>query len=385
MPEDKRPRPAIDMTAEHVQQPPRPALPGGRGAEGASQKSAGGAVPREARPKRHGILGYLLAGLAGGAIAASGAYIASTQDIPGFSLTDPGTQRRIKELEERAASLEGALRAMAARPAAADAYQAPVAAERGLNEVRSRLDGLADAARGFDQTLLSLSQRIQALEQQPQGEGQAREAAHAEIASQTAAMQQRLASAERALEGLTRAQSERQADARTASLTLALTNLKRAISDGRPFPAELAAVETLSPAKLPVSQLGTYKDTGIATLAQLQYEFAGISKKTVEAHYGSKSSGFMGEVLSRAKSAIQITPADSAGDSVEAILGRMSAALKSGDLKGALVQGASLQSPPQEMMDWFRKAQARVAADEALRKTDQELLASLTRGSGRRQ
>ena len=63
----------------------------------------------------------------------------------------------------------------------------------------------------------------------------------------------------------------------------------------------------------------------------------------------------------------------------------MSTALKSGDLKTALQQGAALEHPPQEMIDWFAKAQARAAAEEALRKTDQELLASLTRPASRRQ
>jgi hypothetical protein len=70
---------------------------------------------------------------------------------------------------------------------------------------------------------------------------------------------------------------------------------------------------------------------------------------------------------------------------VEAILGRMGTAVKSGDLKTALQQGPAFQHPAQEMIDWFAKAQARAAADEALRKTDQELLASLTRPAARRQ
>ena len=186
-------------------------------------------------------------------------------------------------------------------------------------------------------------------------------------------------------EALSRAQTERQADARTAALTLALTNLKRAISDGMPFPAELAAVETISAAKLPVSQLAPYKDEGIASLAALRSEFADVSRKTIEKHYSNKSDDIMGEMLSRAKSAIQVKPSGSTGSSVEAILGRMNAALKAGDLKAALVQGAALDHPPQEMMDWFEKAQARVAADEAIRKTDQDLLASLTKATTRRQ
>lgn len=337
----------------------------------------------KARRSGPGFFGYLLAGLIGATVTAGGAYFASQQDIPGFSLTDPNTRHRIAELEERTASLESALRAMP-QSAPLAAYQPASQGSEGVNELRSRLDSLADLSRGTDATLQALAQRVDAVERQPGG-GETKEAVRTEIASQTAPLQQRLALAEHELDVLTRAQSERQADARTASLTLALTNLKRAISDGRPFPAELAAVETLSASKLPVSQLAPYKDEGIATLAGLQNEFTDASAKTIEAFYANKSNGFMGEVLSRAKSAIQVRPSGSKGNSVEAILGRMSAALKSGDLKRALVEGGTLQSPPQEMMDWFGKAQARVAADEALRKTDQELLASLTRAPGRRQ
>ncbi len=389
MPNDKRPKPTIDMAAERVVEPSKPLLSAGgatSGGEGAAaQKPSAAQGPAPAKAQRNGpsFAGYLLAGLIGGAVIAGCGYLASRMEISGFSLTDPGTRQRIAELEERTASLESALRVLS-RPAPAAAYEPSGAGGEGVNELRSRLDGLVDAARGLDQTVQSLSQKVQALEQRPAG-GAARETLQAEIAAQTAPLQQRLSSAERELETLTRAQSERLADARTASLTLALTNLKRAIADGRPFPAELAAVETLSAAKLPVSQLAPYKDTGVSSMAELQGEFAEASKKTVEAYYSEKSSGFMGEVLSRAKSVVQIKPADSTGGSVEAILGRMSTALKSGDLKTALLQGAGLPHPPLEMMDWFGKAQARLTADEALRKTDQELLAALTRPPARHQ
>ncbi|MBI4725040.1 MAG: hypothetical protein HY765_08710, partial [Rhodomicrobium sp.] len=242
--------------------------------------------------------------------------------------------------------------------------------------VCARLDGLVSAAHGLDQ-------RVQLLEQNS-GSGATRDAIQAEIASQVAPLSQRLATAERSLEAIARVQNERQADARSAALTLALTNLKRAISDGRPFAAELAAVGNLSAAKLPVLQLSPYQDEGVLSIAQLQSEFAEASQKTIERHYSNKSKTFMGEVLSRAKSAIQVRPADSTGDTVEAILGRMSAPLWAGDLNGALIHGAALSDPPQEMKNWFGKAQARVAADDALRKTDQEILASLTKAAAPR-
>ncbi|MFZ0571021.1 MAG: hypothetical protein WAM63_11110 [Rhodomicrobium sp.] len=389
MPNDKRPKPTIDMTAERKVEAARPLLSAGGAAstgERPAQKPSADQGHAATKAKRNGpgFAGYLLAGLIGGGVVAGGGYFASKMDIPGFSLTGPGTRQRIGELEERTASLESALRVLE-RAAPAPAYEPSVSGSEGVNELRSRLDGIVDAARGLDQTVQSLSQKVQALEQRPAAGGETRDTLEAEIAAQTAPLQQRLTSAERELETLTHAQNERIADARTASLTLALTNLKRAIADGRPFPAELAAVETLSSGKLPVSQLAPYKDTGVSSMAELQSEFAEASKKTVEAYYSEKSNSFMGEVLSRAKSVVQIKPADSTGDSVEAILGRMSASLRSGDLKTALLQGAALPHPPQEMMDWFAKAQARLAADEALRKTDQELLAALTRPPARHQ
>ncbi len=389
MPDDKRPKPTIDMAAGRISDPAsRPLLPGSGAAsigDGAPRRASAAQGPAPAKTQRRGpgFAGYILAGAIGGMVAAGGAYLASINEISGFSLTGPHTRQRIADLEERTASLESMLRTVS-RSAPATAFQPSGPGPEGLNELRSRLDGMVNAARGLDAAVQSLSQKVQALEQHPEG-GETKEDLRAEIAAQTAPLQQRLASAERELEVLTRVQAERQADARTASLTLALTNLKRAIADGRPFPAELAAVETLSAVKLPVLQLEPYKDTGIASMAELESGFGEASKKTVEAYYNNKSNSFMGEVLSRAKSAVQIRPADSTGDSVEAILGRMGAAVKAGALKTALLQGASLEHPPQEMMDWFAKAQARLTADEALRKTDQDLLASLTRPPARRQ
>jgi hypothetical protein len=374
MPDDKRPKPTIDIHAGYGS---RLAYPGSQAA------SAMDASPPKPRRSGAGFAGILLAGLIGGMLTASSFYLALKQNIPGFSLTDPHIQRQIKELQDRTTALESAVRA--GRPAPASGYPAASQGPEGLNEVRSRLDGMVDAGRDLDRSVQALSEKIQALESQTGGGGPSKSDIRGEVAAQTAPLGQRLATAERELEALIRAQNERQSDSRTAALTLALTNLKRAISDGRPFAGELAAAETLSAAKLPISQLSPYKDAGVSSLAELQAEFANASQKTIEKYHGSKTNGFMGEVLSRAKSAIQIRPADNTGSAVEAILGRMSASLKSGDLKGALFEGAALEDPPQEMKDWLGKAQARAAADDAVRRTDQELLAALTKATGRRQ
>jgi hypothetical protein len=369
MPDDKRPKPTIDMTAGYASRP---------------LGNPSQAAPARDKPRQSGsgISGMILAGLLGGIVSAGGLYLA-LKEIPGVSLTDPRIQRQIKELQDRTVSLESAVRA--SRPAQAGGYPTASPGAEGLNELRSRLDGMVNAGRDLDRAVQALSEKIQALESHAGGGGPSKGDIRAEIAAQTASLGQRLASAERELDALTRTQNDRQSDSRTAALTLALTNLKRAISDGKPFASELAAAEALSAAKLPISQLALYKDAGVSSLADLQAGFTNASQKTIEKYYGNKGNGFMGEVLSRAKSAIQIRPADSTGSAVEAILGRMNAALKAGDLKGALFEGAALDDPPQDMKDWLSKAQARAAADDAVRRTDQELLAALTKATGRRQ
>ncbi len=64
----------------------------------------------------------------------------------------------------------------------------------------------------------------------------------------------------------------------------------------------------------------------------------------------------------------------------------MESALKLGDVKGALAEADALEGPAkEELQAWLDHAQARAAADEAIRKTDQELLASLTKSPARRQ
>jgi hypothetical protein len=295
-------------------------------------------------------------------------------------------QNTIKAQQDKTAQLSDALRAKLA--------EAPVkaATPEELSEVRSRLDEVAKTAKSEEDSVQSLSEKVQALEQKPAPQPD-KEAVQAEIASQMAPVAERLAGLERTqnekasevterLAGIERTQSERASDARTAAVTIALTNLKRAVSDGKPFAAELTAIESLSSGKLPVSELAPYKDTGVPALSQLQREFADTVRDVIVKHYQGNSQSFLDQVLSRARGAIQVKPIGSAGDTVEAVLGRMEKALKAGDLKGALAESAALEGPAkEELQTWLEHAQARAAADEAVRKTDQELLASLTKAS----
>ena len=375
------------MTAEPDDTPVEPSI-----APAASGKASGQSPrprptvidqPPEAQPAGLGaLLRPLAAGLAGGLL---GGGILSLILAGGGPTTDEQVRLSIKELQDKTAQLSDTVRMKLVAPG-------KTASPEDLNEMRSRLDDLSKAAKAGDESVQSLSQKVRTLEQKPAHQPE-KEAVRAEIASQMAPVTERLAGLERSqnekasevtqrLAGIERAQSERASDAQTAAVTIALTNLKRAVSDGKPFATELTAIESLSSKKLPVSQLAPYKDTGVPSLSQLQREFADTVRDVIVKHYHGKAESFMDEILSRARGAIQVKPTGSAGDTVEAVLGRMEKALKAGDVKGALTESAALEGPAkEELQTWLEHAQARAAADEAVRKTDQELLASLTKTS----
>jgi hypothetical protein len=307
--------------------------------------------------------------LLGSGVTLGCGYLAVTGQVPGVSLTDPDTRAQIRELHERVAALR-----------AVSAGDGRTLAD--VNELRARLDAMVAAVHSIDETVQDLVKRSQDAGAVPRVNPATVEV---DVESKLDPLEKRLAALEREVDALNRAQTEHVSDARTAALTLALTNLKRAISDGRPFAAELAAVDNLSGGRLPVAQLSVYKDEGVPSLAELERAFTSSSQQAIQAHYQSKSDSFMGDVLSRAKAAIQVRPADTSGDTVEAVIGRMETQLRSGNVAAAVAESEGLDAAAKEAMKpWLEKARRRAAADEAIRKTDRELLASLTRAPSKR-
>jgi hypothetical protein len=279
------------------------------------------------------------------------------------------------QLNEVRSKLENTAAASADQLNAVRSKLETAASAEQLNEVRSKLEDVEKSAKSVEVSAQTLNQRVQAVEEKPAPSP--KEAIQSEIATQVGPITERLA-------GLEKSQSERASDARTSAVTLALTELKRAVADGRPFATELSAVESLSPEKLPVSELAPYKDKGVPSLVQLQREFSDTARSVIQKHYAGKSESVMGEIMSRARAVVQVKPIGATGDSVESVLGRIDGSLKAADLKGALTEAASLEGPAKEQLQaWLDRAKARAEADEAVRKTDRELIASLTKTSAR--
>ncbi len=365
------------MTAEpESPDEPRLAPAGGSGESKPPRPKAplieGRALPQPGS-RGGGILIPLAAGVIGGLVGAGAVYLLSMGPSE-----DNEARQVVNQLNTKVAELTEAVNAKAASSSAASVEQ--------VSQVRSLLNTVASSAKATDEAVQSLTQKVQSLEQKPAAEP-AKEAIQAEIAAQVgpvaaqiAPLASQIAPLADRIAILERAQGERVSDARTAGLTLALANLKRAVAEGRPFAADLAALESLTSAKLPVSDLEPYKDQGVPSLHELQRDLDDASRGVIQKHYQGKGDSLVSEVISRARAVVQVKPAGGAGDSVEAILGRMESALKASDLKGALKEAASLEGPAKgELQAWLKRAEARAAADEAIRKTDSELLASLAK------
>jgi len=361
MPEDKKPRPTI-IDGEKAE-PGREAL-GDRSPRPKPQTIE--ATPQQPN-SGGGILKALTAGVIGGLVGAGVVYFTVPSETG--PAADTEARRQIADLQQRTAALNEAVRA---RPAAAVA-ETPAAPVVDLTEVRARLDDLEKADKDADAALQALSQRVQTIEQKP-GIEPSKEVVAAAVAEQIAPIGNRITGLERGL-------GERQADARNAALTLALSNLKRAVADGRPFGEELTAIENLSPEKLPIADLAAYKDKGVPSIAALRTSFEDAARVAIQKHYQKQSpDSVVGQVLARARTAVQVKPSGDGGDTVEAILGRVSSALKAGNPNAALTAAETLPSTAKdEIVPWLEQVKARVAADEAVKKTDQQLIATLTK------
>jgi hypothetical protein len=318
---------------------------------------------------------HALAGVAGGGIAALALSLS-----PQFSPSGGAPLSELRRLDDRTAALERAVRAQAA----SSQTSATATSSDEMREMSGRLDTIVQRMSGIDGDLGTMSDRLAKLESVPQtAAGGAETRAEAERA--VAPLATRLTSLEREVDKLVKLQAERQGDAKAAALAIAFTNLKRALADGRPYARELAAVESLAPRKTTLNVLTANKDTGIPTAAALIHQFGDVSKRALEKHYQGSSSSFIGQMLKRAQSAIQITPSGREGNSPEAVIGRMDQALRRGDLAGAVAEASALNGAAlAEMKPWLDAAQARLAADEALKRTDAELLAVLTKSGSAR-
>lgn len=200
-------------------------------------------------------------------------------------------------------------------------------------------------------------------------------------AAEIAPVLNKLAAFERELQGFVRGEGERSANATRVLLTLEMASLKRAMERGDRYTAELEAVKKAAGGTLKLAALERHKLEGVRTLPELSKEFRSVANAAIDAEAEQADASVLDRLISGAKGIVRVRKAGHAADdtSVEAVTGRMEAALKEGRLDEVLAQAKTL--PPkaaQAAEGWLRKVEARHAVDRAMADIEASLKASLS-------
>jgi hypothetical protein len=159
------------------------------------------------------------------------------------------------------------------------------------------------------------------------------------------------------------------ADARASALalTIATTQWRDAVVNGRPFLKEWDTVKALTGDTTP-APFAAYAAAGLPTLPELKRRFQATAGAVMRAEImPSATSGLMRRMLDRVLSVVTIRRIDNdVGDDVDAVLVRTERALDEGKIDGAVAEMKKLTGPAlTAAAPWLTIAEARADAEKA--------------------
>ncbi|MGD1924276.1 MAG: COG4223 family protein [Paracoccaceae bacterium] len=152
-----------------------------------------------------------------------------------------------------------------------------------------------------------------------------------------------------------------------ASLKAAAAALSSQMANGAPFARSLDEIVALTGGPAPEA-LSSVAASGVKTLDTLTRAFTGLARDAIKADLRAGSDGSaLGQATARVESLFAGRPKDAAeGDDAAAIVSRIEASLRDGDLPGALGEADGLSDAAKSVLDgWLQDARARVDADDA--------------------
>lgn len=193
----------------------------------------------------------------------------------------------------------------------------------------------------------------------------------------------KIAELEQNLGSVVEREDSRRQNAERIVLALELANLKRAIDrgEGHGYATELATVAKSAGGELDLSALERFKDTGVATLAELKASFRPVMNAAIDAEALPADGSVIERLMAGAKSVVRVRKVahDPSDTSVEAVISRMEAALDAGRLADVIAEAGKLSPKAQAPMeDWLIKVTARDTVDRAIARVEDRLKASLT-------
>ena len=434
----KRPAQTIEGTATEVKIEPAPSETASAEPQAEAEKSAThpagekapsheAGSPPPPRPGRvRSFFSHSVAGLVGGLVGVAALAFA----WGGLDLGQEGQpQPDIAALEGRLAKLESAPAPSVDDQALAKLDSRIVALEGSIKEMSPKLDGLAGRVAQLETSLKTLAetaseggsvataaaiaQQIAEAEQRldakiaaalAEGKGASASAleqmrreiaelkakfgalAEAELGTggspdiepELAALTERIAKLEATLPEIVSAIDKESAGVKSAAVAIAFANLRAAVSDGRPYAAELDTISTLAPSVGDLGVLPAYAETGIPTVPALARSFDAARNNALAAPAAGGS--LVDNLLASAQSLVKIRPIDEAttSDGPAAALARAKAALDQGDLAAAVKDVEALDDATRDAFSaWLGQARARLGADQTLTRLEGVLLVSL--------
>jgi hypothetical protein len=285
----------------------------------------------------------------------------------------------LARLDDRVAKLESALKSLAETASEGGSVADAAAISQAIAEAEKRLDAkLADAAAANETALkqvqsevAELKARVGALAEAGLGDG------GADLGPELNTLSERIAKLEEALPELVGAIGKESAGTKSAAAAIAFANLRAAVTDGRPYAAELDTIVVLSPVVGDLGVLPAYAEKGIPTVPELARAFDGARDAALAAAEPTTSGSFFDSLMASAQSLVKITPLDEApaGEGPSATLGRAKTALGKGDLAAAVKEVETLEGAPRAAFSaWLGDAHARLGAEETLARLEGLLL-----------
>ena len=316
-----------------------------------------------------------------------------TETSSAAATPDPKMQAAISAATEQAKSAQADIAALTAKTGEIETGMTDI--RQSLDSLKTALQAAADSGGGAGQADVNLkfdelARRIAKLETapaQPQNDTLANEVAslREQLAAATANMQKLESKLETALAApkpdATASAAPQPTPIDTARIAAQLGALSDTVDQGKPYQAELSALQDTAKLTLNLPALTANATTGIATTAQLKQDLAGL-QATLDAGSGSEpaaptSSGWWSTVTGKLSSVIKVRKTTGAVDWAEHVAAA-SAAIDTGGLRAAIAAlNAGGPSAPEPVVDWIIAARKRQSADEELQKLPQIILGHL--------
>ena len=351
-----------DLEAEEMQAEPASAETAPKGEDSVQPPSP---EPIKPAPPARGVSG-LASGLAGGALALlAGAGLQWAGILPTF-----GSGAEIAALRQEIAALAEKPGASAIDPAVIDALTSgQTALTQSFETLRADLSAASDAqksisgevaalklsggaAGGDPAAMAEVSSKIAALEAKLDGvSGNDASAKLSEMQAQIAALQQ---------------SAGNQTGASNVAQAIAAAGLKAAIDRGGVFASELETFATVAPASPELEQLKNLAASGVPSKTELSAEFGSVADAMLAATQAvDPNASLFARLTASAKGLVRSRPVGAIeGDSPEALVARMEAAVGKGDLDAALAEAEKLPDAARAAgIDYIGKLTARRDTD----------------------